>query len=185
MIAMVETASSETLHSNVSYHDIFAYADSPQATTGRHNVTPLVEHAPTYVLRHVGSTPDLRGVAAIQGILTNHGNETQKRSMPVMAESQNPTGLHQGLSLATYEEHERYHRGQLEPLRIMRVTVSDPVTPALFLETAEEWRSETATLLEPPSPTSTTVCGAEEEVGAEEKGTRPWSEDVWMQVAKD
>jgi hypothetical protein len=183
MVAMTETASPKTpLHSSSSYHDECAEANSCRSTIGERNIKLMTASATPYALRHVAQTSDLHEIYALQIVPHQHAAHTG-RSGPIIAESQNPNGICQGYGLATYAEHERFRR-QREAL------IAEPVTPRPVETTLP-------TALPLPSPTATAVCGAEEyaiasacegtatEVGAREKVTRPWSEDIWMQVARE
>jgi hypothetical protein len=167
MVAMIETAPSETLHSNsraIHYH-ICAEANSRRSTTGERNVKLVTVGAIPYALRHVAQSSDLHRTAARQIVPDKYADKSHtRRGGPVIAESQNPNGLRKGFGMATYTEHERY-RGVCD------------------------WVG-TLNTLPLPSPTSPTVCGAEQyavasesketatDVQVEEKGARPWSEDV-------
>jgi hypothetical protein len=182
MIATIETASSETLHSKARYHDTYTRAaNNRQNATRRPNLRPVMSRPPQSAFRRMAQTEE-RLAAIFQCIPTKHAVDAHTtRSMPVPVERQNPHGFRQGFGLATYAEHGRYRREVSRKQQPLRITA----------------RPDTVTLptkLAPPSPTSTTVCGAEQsssedtatEAGAVtvETGKRPWSEDVWMQVAR-
>jgi hypothetical protein len=189
VIAIIETASSENLHSNSDYYNLCTETNNCRSTLGERNVKLMIASTTPYTLRHVAQSSDLHRKAARQIVPSEHVvNSHTRRGGPVMVESQNPNGLSQGFRLATFAEHERFRR---EMAGQPRALIAKPVTPRPTLS------SSFLIELPLPSPTATTVCGAEEyavaedfeetvtEVGAKEKGARPWSEDVWMQVARE
>jgi hypothetical protein len=94
MIAILDVASSESLHSEASYHDLCVdAANNRQNATRRPNHRPFMPRPPQSALRRMAQTEE--PLAAIfQGIPPKHAVDAYTmRCLPVLVKSQNPCGL--------------------------------------------------------------------------------------------